>query len=163
MSNSPSRHHVQCTVATQKHSKNPEIEYFWSIKKIAATSWTSAAEVVAPVKPTQRHRSNWWVSDEPTLEHRWNWTCYTEPSEKNSVAPVKPTRHEEASVQWPYYCPETMSSVQKPSLQHRLNRWSLEQSIGAMMSAKGDEVQWHCDWSSVISLTDGCRRQLQGC
>ena len=113
MSNSPSRHHVQSTVVTQKHSKNPEIEYFWSIKKIVATSWTSAAELATPVKPTLRHRSNRWVSDEPTFGHRCNWTCYTKPSEKNSVAPVKPTGHKEASVHWPWHRSESISSGQE--------------------------------------------------
>ena len=34
-----------------------------------------------------------------------------------------------------------MSSLQKPSLQHQLNRRSIEASVGAMTSARIDQVQ----------------------
>src|SRR6185312_1108167 len=44
-------------------------------------------------------------------------------SEDRSEAPDEPTVSREASVHSTYYIPETMSSAQQPSLQHRLNRW----------------------------------------
>src|SRR6185369_10317918 len=44
--------------------------------------------------------------------------------EEVSSAPVEPTVQERASVQWPSFVPETMSSAQKKFLQHRLNRRS---------------------------------------
>ena len=65
----------------------------------------------------------------------------TDPSEEISVAPVEPTGHSEASVQSTYYCPETMSSAQQPGFQHRKNRCSPEQCIGAMTSAEKDQAQ----------------------
>src|SRR6185437_7639817 len=40
-----------------------------------------------------------------------------------SEAPDEPTMSREASVHSTYYVPDTLSSVQQPSLQHRLNRW----------------------------------------
>src|SRR6185369_2828724 len=44
--------------------------------------------------------------------------------EEVSSAPVEPTVQERASVQWPSFVPETMSSAQEKFLQHRLNRRS---------------------------------------
>ena len=38
-----------------------------------------------------------------------------------------------------YHIPETMPSVQQPSLQHRMNRWPSEQCVGAMTSARGND------------------------
>ena len=40
-----------------------------------------------------------------------------------------------------YYCPETMSNAQQPSLQHWKNRCPIGASVGAMTSARNYQVQ----------------------
>jgi len=88
----------------------------------------------------------------------------TDPSEEISVAPVEPTGHSEASVQSTYYCLETMSSAQQPSLQHWKNRCPIGASVGAMTSARKEEcngyVKIKChrfNRRQSIDLTDGPR------
>jgi len=44
-------------------------------------------------------------------------------------------------VQSTYYCPETMSSAQQPSLQHWKNRCPIGANVGAMTSARNYQVQ----------------------
>src|SRR6185503_10702824 len=52
-------------------------------------------------------------------------------------APVEPTVQERASVHWPSFVPETMSSAQKKFLQHRFNR----RCIGAYHRCNDVSVQ----------------------
>ena len=46
-------------------------------------------------------------------------------SQVSLQAPVEPTVQERASVHWPSFVPETMSSAQEKFLQHRFNRWGI--------------------------------------
>jgi len=65
-----------------------------------------------------------------------------------------------------YYYPETMSSVQQPSLQHRKNRCPSEQCIGPMTSTRcnGYKILYHRkNRRPSIGLTDGPRKLLQPC
>ena len=71
-------------------------------------------------------------------------------SEERSEAPVEPTMSSKASVQSTYYVPETLSSVQQPSLQHRMNRCPIRANVGAMTSASATAI---CG-SSVTGSSD---------
>ena len=66
----------------------------------------------------------------PTLVGRTDAMMFGAGGNRSQVsleAPVEPTVQERASVHWPSFIPETMSSAQKKFLQHRFNR----QCIGA--------------------------------
>ena len=64
----------------------------------------------------------------PTLVGRTDATMFGAGGNRIQVsleAPVEPTVQERASVLWPDYVPETMSSTQEKILQHRFNRWCI--------------------------------------
>ena len=67
-----------------------------------------------------------------------------------NIGPVEPTGPSQVSVQSINYCPETMSSVQRPSFQHRKGRRPPEQCVGAMTSASITAMRR----SSITGLTD---------
>ena len=62
--------------------------------------------------------------------------CLWRSSEERSEAPDELTVSREASVHPTYCVPETLSSVQQPSFQHRMNRCPVGASVGAMTSAR---------------------------
>src|SRR6185503_18097440 len=76
----------------------------------------------------------------PTLVGRTDATMFGAGGNRSQVsleAPVEPTVQERASVHWPSFVPETMSSAQKKFLQHRFNR----RCIGAYHRCNDVSVQ----------------------
>jgi len=76
----------------------------------------------APEEPTPR------ASVHPMLVGRTDAMLFGAGGNRSQVslqAPVEPTVQERASVHWPSFIPETMSSAQEKFLQHRFNRWGI--------------------------------------
>ena len=86
-----------------------------SSTEISSTGWTDAISIGAS-DGCRKHRC-------PAVWHKSVrlWTS----SEATSEASDEPMVSREASVHWTYCVPETMQVAQEPSLQHRLNRWSI--------------------------------------
>ena len=100
----------------------------------------SQVSLQALVEPTVQERASvHWQSFVPEtmssaqkkfLQHRFNRRCIgayhrcndVSVQEKIPSAPDEPMGQKGASVQWPSYVPETMSSAQEKFLQHRFNR-----------------------------------------
>ena len=84
-------------------------------------NWTSSTEISS----TRRTDAYSIGASDGCRKIRWLWHKHVRlwrSSEERSEAPVEPTVLREASVHSTYYVSETLSSVQQPSLQHRLNR-----------------------------------------
>src|SRR6185437_10316301 len=77
--------------------------------------------------------------------------------EEVSSAPVEPTVQERASVQWPSFVPETMSSAQKKFLQHRFNR----RCIGAYHRCNDVSVQEKIPSAPVEPVRHRCIASVQ--
>jgi len=90
------------------------------------------------------------------------WAVLFEDQLKNSVAPVKPTVSNQASVHSTCYYSESMSISEKSSLQHRLNRWRVGarhrfNDISRRRWSAMTMWQVQCDrlnWYPSIGLTD---------
>ena len=75
----------------------------------AANSSTDLTDDTAPVKLASIRLTDARTSVQLDV-------CNAEPSEKNSLAPVKPTFNKTPSVHLPYYYPENISRAQQQSL-----------------------------------------------
>src|SRR6185312_434868 len=72
-------------------------------------------------------------------------------------APVEPTVQERASVHWPSFVPETMSSSQKKFLQHRFNR----RCIGAYHRCNDVSIQEKIPSAPVEPVRHRCKASDQ--
>src|SRR6185436_2666975 len=78
-------------------------------------------------------------------------------SQVSLQAPVEPTVQERASVHWPSFVPETMSSAQKKFLQHRFNR----RCIGAYHRCNDVSVQEKILSAPVEPVKHRCKASVQ--
>src|SRR6185437_15198095 len=108
----------------------------------------------APEEPTPR------ASVHPMLVRRTDAMLFGVGGNRSQVslqAPVEPTVQERASVHWPSFVPETMSSAQKKFLQHRFNR----RCIGAYHRCNDVSVQEKIPSAPVEPVKHRCKASVQ--